>query len=229
MTAGSTHLMGSRAQRTAWARSLSGPACSYPLILVADEDERVVGRIVAVARGLYGSDEEAVGGIHVAVVVKQQERRRGGRLQGLPATSIGLWRLGQEPRHVREPTGHVRAIERCLGQPPAAVRMTRAEIGRPGQSHYGADRVTTTDEPAGGLFEQRCHLLVGYGRRLRQVPSVTLRLIHQRIRERQVRLMLFVPRRQLHNRRPGQRMPERQPPRLLFDMDEPCSLGGTQV
>ena len=215
-------------QRLPKVRSLPEPAGQEQH--VEGRGERIVGRVV-LAIGLDGSHQQPVGGFHVAMAVEQQEGAGGGGLERGTGTElrVGLPGLGEEPGSGFEPTGQGGGDEGRLGQPSTAVATPGAEVGGPVQPHGRAHAVTAGEKPAGGLFEQRGDLLVGFVGRFRQVPRSTVGLVDPRLGQGAVSLVPLAPRREPDDRRAGERVAEHHPPPVFVDVHESGPFGGDEV
>ena len=150
----------------------------------ADEQQQVHGccdilvrRIELVALSLDRSHQQPVDRAQVAIAVEQHEGGGRDRLQRGAGPGLGFQRLGDDLLAVAQASRHVRADERRLGQPAAAVDVDRAELRRARQRGHRADRVATTQHlPSVGL-EHRRNPLIRLDARLGQMPRLPLRLV----------------------------------------------------
>ena len=139
--------------------------------------EILVGRIELVALSLDRSHQQPVDRVQVAIAVEQHERGGRDRLRRGARAGFGLKRTRDDLLAVAQAPGHVHPDERRTGQPPAAVAVGRAELGRTRQGAHRAHRVAATEDlPRRGLEHLR-NPLIRRDARLGQMPRPPLGLV----------------------------------------------------
>ena len=116
-----------------------------------------------------------------------------------------------------------------LGQPSAPALPGRAELGGAQQLGDGADGVAPPQVGMGDLLKKRGDPFVGFLGGLGQVPGVPLGLAGQAGSELRVSAAALLTGRQLHDRRPDERVAERQLFGGLFGAHETGAFGAFQA
>ena len=169
------------------------------------------------------------GSVDVPVAVEQSVRGRHRRRQRSADSRVGPAGVVEQLRRAPQVAEHIRADVGRQGRPPAAVRTLRAQLGRAQQRGHRADGVASPQDPLGRLVEQARDLLVRLDGRLREVPGAAFGLIRKLSREGPVRGTALGAGRQFHDRRPGQRMTERQPATAAVHAHQARPLRGREI
>jgi hypothetical protein len=114
------------------------------------------------------------------------------------------------------------------GQPATSLPATRAKVSDAEQRGKGADGVAAPQGHVCGLLEQAGDLLVGRDGRFGEVPGAALGTIRE-LDQHRVDAATLVAGRQLHHRRPGERMAEHQPAVAKVDLHQPRPFRRAQV
>ena len=174
-------------------------------------DEDLVVRVAGVVLLADGGEQQPVGGVDVAVAVQQVIRAGDGGRERAAGARVGAAGLLEQAGGVAQVAGHDGAQVGGLGQPPAAAFPRGAELGGAQQLGDGADRVAAPQVGVGDFLKERGDPLVGFFGGLRQVPGVPFGLAGESGGELGVGVAALLAGRQLHDRRPDERVAERQP------------------
>lgn len=115
-----------------------------------------------------------------------------------------------------------------LGEPPSPTCARGTQLGGADQSRYRRDPLPSAYYPTRRVIEEFGHrLILACGRR--DVPRATLPVFDKSISEGDVCFAAFLMGGHRHDRRPGQRVPERDPGRRVVHVHQLSSLRRSQI
>jgi hypothetical protein len=142
---------------------------------------------------------------------------------------VGAAGLLQQARGVAQVAGDDGPQVGGFGQPLAPALPGGAELGGAQQLGDGADGVAAPQVGVRDLLKERGDPFVGFLGGLGQVPGVSFGLAGQADDELRVGLPPLLAGRQLHDRRPDERVAERQLFGGLIGVHEAGAFGGSQA
>ncbi|HET6833584.1 MAG TPA: hypothetical protein VFH30_06930 [Acidimicrobiales bacterium] len=185
--------------------------------------EHVVDGIRAVGSLLDRADQQAVGGVDVALIDEEQVRRRDRGLERFADRRVGPLGLGEQPGNVAQVACHPSDVG-GPGQATPPVGATRAQLGRPYQGGNRSGGITPPPRPVGDRREQRGDLFVGLHRCFGEVPRPMLGPLDRRLCQSDVRSASLVRGREPHDTRANERVSEHEPTRGFVDLHQPGLL-----
>jgi hypothetical protein len=172
-------------------------------------DERGIVGPVAMVAGFDGPGQQPVRGVHVTIAVDQKKSGRVGRVQGAGGVQGRPARVGQQRRGVVDRTAGLGADVRGLGEPPSATRARRAQFTGADQGRDRGEGVSAQHHLMRGFLEQLRHCLVRTVGGRGQVPRAAFVVAGQGTGQRDVGVPALLVGGHRHDRRPDQRVPER--------------------
>lgn len=150
-----------------------------------------------------------MGSVDVAITVQQMVGTGDGSSQRPAVLGIGSARSLEQARRITQITGHDRTEIGGLRQSAGPVRADGTQLGRAEQFTDHGNSAAAPQVRVGHALQQGGDLLIGFNRRLGQMPDPPLGLAGEPLGQFLVRPAALITSRHLHDSGPDQRMAEK--------------------